>query len=173
MQTDLRHLNLKTRIGFSTQTTNPFSAMIRKFTGGQCSHVWWLYYDLDFGIDMVMDAHETGYRLVPLTMFMQRNKIIATIDPIHDVDEALLHSVQWLGSMYDFAGLIGGLWVMLGRIFRRKWKNPMRSSANVFCSEATARGLLSQKYPGFENVDPETLTPDDILKFFRSEKGPK
>jgi hypothetical protein len=163
--------NLKTRIGWSTQRYNPVSALIRSMTGAQCSHVWWIYYDLDFGIDMVMDAHETGYRLIPFTTFQKRNKIVAIIQPKHDVDDALLFSVQWLGTMYDFAGLLGAAWVQVGRFLRRQWKNPFRSKSNVYCSEAVARGLISQSYPNLTVDDPEVVTPDQLLKFYEAETG--
>lgn len=162
-------VDLSTRIGFSTQLNNPGSSFIRWVSRSKCSHVWWLYHDLDFDIEMVMEASDFGYRIIPFEVFKHKNTIISIIKPKHSVDEAVKHSVQWLGTMYDFAGLAGVGWVQLGRFFKRQWKNPFRSKGNVYCSESKTRGLIHINYPNLIFKDPEVVTPDNLLNFFENE----
>ena len=160
---------LRSRIGFST-TNHLLSRVVRFVTRSNCSHVFFVYYDQDFCLDMVMEAH-WSYRLIPLDQFTKTNKIIRIITPKHDIDLAIKSSVHWLGSLYDAKGLVGMAWVKLGRWLRHCWKNPFRSTANVYCSEAVTRGLLDQRYPGFNSMDAETVGPDDLLEFFITESA--
>jgi hypothetical protein len=116
-------------------------------------------------MDMVMDAHETGFRLVPLDLFSQKNEIIDIIDPQINLDEGIRHAARYIGIHYDFAGLFGVSWVLLGRALRCRWKNPFQSSDSVFCSESIVRALQHIGFPGSELLDPEGTTPDQLRKF--------
>lgn len=162
----LEVLMSRTRIGFST-TNNPLSRIIRRFTGSECSHVWFVYFDEDFQQDMVMEAHWT-YQLIPLKTFARKNKIVDIITPKYPIDDAVKSSVEWLGTAYDVSGLLGMSWVLLGRKLRHLWKNPFRSARNVYCSEAVTRGLLAAHYPLLNRgVDPEAVSPSDLITWFR------
>lgn len=80
-------------------------------------------------------------------------------------------ALRYVGSRYDFEGLIGMTWVMIGRWLRRKWKNPFRSAKNVFCSEAVIRAMLdSPGYGAACPLDPES-SPEDLLLYFERSEG--
>lgn len=161
-----------TRIGFSTpKRFNPFSWAIRRITGSEASHAWFTYHDRDWDLPMVLDAHETGFRLITLDAFRARNKIVAIVATKQDLDPGLRQAALWLGSRYDFAGLIGMVVVLVGRWFKRRWRNPFRSSRSVFCSESVVRVLREVKYPGAENLDPESTTPQDLMEFLLLAEG--
>ncbi len=160
------------RIGFSTQRGNPVSATIRFFTGSKTSHAWLLVVDPLFDMELVMEAHELGFRLVPFKTFRKNNRIVALIDPGHPLEPGIREAAKWLGSIYDFAGLFGMLFVMLGRVLKRKWKNPFRSARSMFCSEAVVRVLRASGYPGAERLSPENTTPQDLLDFFEKQRAP-
>lgn len=165
---------MTTRIGFSTpKTFNPVSWLVRKFTGSKASHAFFVYHDVDFDMDMVMEAHELGFRLTPFEHFKKRNKLIALVTPLHSIDVGLKTvAVRYLGSMYDYAGLFGMAVVMFGRFLKRKWQNPFKGSQYVYCSESVILAMLAS--PGYEILGIDTETdPQDLLNYFITEEGYK
>jgi len=161
-----------TRVGFSTPNWfNPVSWLVRTVTGSKASHAFFVYHDNDFDLDMVMEAHELGFRLTPLKHFQKWNKIVKLVAPKHSIDVGLKHIARrYLGSEYDFAGLFGMTWVMIGRFLKRKWKNPWRGSRNVFCSESVI--LAMKMSPGYETVDlVADSSPQDLYDWFEKSGG--
>lgn len=160
------------RVGFSTpKSFNPLSWLVRKFTNSRASHAFFVYRDLDWNMDVVLEAHELGIRLLPLDAFERANVIVKMVTPKNPIEVGLrMVAHSYLGSMYDFAGLVGMAVVMLGRFLKRKWKNPFRGSKSVYCSEAVVLALLAS--PGYETVplDPDS-SPEDLLTFFEKIEG--
>lgn len=152
------------RIGFSYAKgiMGMFSRIIMLFTGAKASHAWMLYWDVDFEMDMVMDAHETGIRIVPLTKFMQKNNVIEIYTPSISIDSGLKAAGQWIGTPYDYEGLFGMMWVQIGRWFKRKWKNPFATTKMVFCSKWCLLTMQAAKYPGSISFDPDGTNPWDL-----------
>lgn len=158
---------MTTRIGFSTpKFFNPVSWLVRKFTRSRASHAFFVYHDVDFDMDMVMEAHELGFRLTPFEHFKRQNKLVALVVPKNNIDVGLrIVAHRYLGSMYDYAGLIGMAWVMVGRWLKRKWKNPFRGSKYVFCSEAVILAMKSS--PGYEKLALDSDSdPQGLLDWF-------
>lgn len=166
---------MTTRIGFSTpKRFNPVSWLVRKVTGSQASHAFFIYHDQDFDMDVVMEAHELGFRLIPFEQFKKKNKLIGVYVPRAPIDVGLRYVAQrYLGTMYDYGGLLGQITVQLGRWLKRKWKNPFRGSKNVFCSEAVCVAL--QQSPGFETFteDPDSVDPQTLMEYFENGLGEK
>jgi hypothetical protein len=155
------------RVGFSTRTKNIFSRAIRWLTGSKTSHTWLLFDDTFFGLPMVMEATEVGFRLLPYDNFKaEGNDIIALIEPPYALDEGVQQAARWLGERYDFTGILGSVFVLLGRWLKKKWRNPLAGSKSMFCSEAVVRVMQAAKYPGSDAFDPEATTPQDLLDFF-------
>jgi len=154
------------RVGFSNArgVLGLFSRAIRTVTGGKVSHVWLLYYDADFGCDMVMEA-STEWRLIPFAYFKQRNSVVRIFAPRIDIDHGLHVGANYLGSRYDAAGMLGNLVPIIGSWLRRKWANPFRSNRTVFCSEGVARVLLAAGYPGLVGSVHE-IRPEMLLDLF-------
>src|SRR5574343_542682 len=99
---------MNTSFGFSTPVSfNPISWLVRKFTKSRVSHVWFKYFDADFNMDMVMEAHELGFRLLPYERFKKNNKIVAVWSTKDDLGSGLRWAATWLGTAYDFSGLFG------------------------------------------------------------------
>lgn len=157
----------KTRVGFSRAkgVTGLLSRAIMFFTKAPCSHVWLLYFDEDFGCDMVMEAH-TEWRLIPYLAFKRKNHIILVYTPKQPIDHGLRLGGSLLGTRYDYAGMLGNLVVIVGEWFRRKWRNPFRSRRSVFCSEGVARAMIAAGYPGLPGSVHE-VRPEMILKLFQ------
>lgn len=159
---------MNTRVAFSTpKHFNPVSWLVRKFTGSTASHAFFIYYDVDFCSDMVMEAHEVGFRIIPLAHFEKKNEILATFTPKTSIEEGLKKvALEYLGTMYDYGGLFGGLVTMFGKWLKRKWHNPLQSSKAVFCSEAVVIALQESKYPGADGLEARDTTPQDLMNYF-------
>lgn len=154
-------------IGFSTpKKFNPVSAVVRWFTGSQASHSFFIYFDKEWKMDMVMEAHEVGFRLLPYERFKQANNVVATYTPLMDINAGTARVVkEFLGRAYDFGGLFGMAVVLFGRFLRRKWRNPWNSSHAAFCSEACALALLYSDFPQAETLHPTEMGPQDLMDF--------
>lgn len=154
-------------IGFSTpKKFNPVSAIVRWFSKSSASHAFFIYYDHEWKMDMVMEAHEVGFRLLPYERFKQKNNIVATYTPLLDINVGTARVVkEFLGRAYDFGGLFGMAIVLLGRFLRRKWRNPLNSSHAAFCSEACALALLYSDFPQAETLQPNEMGPQDLMDF--------
>lgn len=151
------------RIGFS-KPKGPalwFSQLIMWFTGAKASHVWFLYWDDDFKCNMVMEAHNE-IRILPFSAFVQKNTIIEVYEPKVPLDAGLPSVRAWLGSSYDYTGLVGMLVVEAGRLLKRRWKNPMRSAHHVFCSKLAVILMQAVKYPLTEGWDSDSTDPWNI-----------
>lgn len=162
---------MTTRIGFSTpKGFNPVSWAVRTLTGSPASHAFFIYHDRDWDCDCVLEAHELGFRLVSLEQFEKRNEIVATFNPCYPIDVGVASVArEFIGSIYDFGGLIGFVFVMVGRWFRRKLRNPLASHHALICSESIVLALQRSKYPEAETLDLEGTSPQDLLKFFTAE----
>jgi len=164
---------MTTRVGFSTpKMFNPVSWLVRMMTASRCSHTWFLYHDIDFDMEMVMEAHELGFRLIPYEHFKKHNIIVKVVIPASPIDEGLREVAQnFLGTAYNYAGLIGMAVVAIGRFLKLKWKNPLRTSKNVFCSQAVAKAMLLS--PGYAHLDldPDTEEPEDLMRFFEEHEN--
>jgi hypothetical protein len=157
-----------TLLGFSTpRSFNPVSALVRRFTNSECSHCFFLYWDDDFQCDMVLESHELGFRLITWQRFVKKNRIIALVEPAYNLDPGFLKLGEWVGSAYDFGGLVGQAFVQLGRWFKRKVRNPFRSSRSMFCSESIARCMMWAGHPDAKTFSPKETTPQDLLTFYR------
>jgi hypothetical protein len=159
-----------TLIGFSTpRHFNPVSWLVRNITKSECSHSFFVYWDDDFECDMVLEAHELGFRLIALPRFVKKNRIVALVEPAFSLDPGFLKLGSWVGSAYDFGGLIGQAVVQFGRFLQRKWRNPFHSSRAMFCSESIARCMQWAGHPDAKSFTPKETTPQDLLIFFRGQ----
>lgn len=158
-------------IGFSTpKAFNPVSWIVRKLTKSNASHTWVMYFDEDLDMYVVMEAHELGFRILPFKRFSDKNKIVAIIDPVWPIcnysdrsSDGLVFLSKFLGSGYDWLGLIGNAIVILGEWLHLRWHNPFKSKNSMFCSEANVRMLQIVKYPGAEVLIPDDISPQDLL----------
>lgn len=156
-----------THIGFSTpRHFNPISWLVRKLTGSRASHAWFLYFDADWEDDFVLEAHELGFRLVPYARFKKENVVVKVVTPKTNIEIGVRWASQWLGSAYDFSGLLGMAWVLLLRILRRRARNPLQSSHAMFCSEMCVTVLKRGGCPWVHDLDAATVSPQDLLDLF-------
>jgi hypothetical protein len=135
-----------TLIGFSTpRHFNPVSWLVRNITKSECSHSFFVYWDDDFECDMVLEAHELGFRLIALPRFVKKNRIVALVEPAFSLDPGFLKLGSWVGSAYDFGGLIGQAVVQFGRFLQRKWRNPFHSAASRLPGACSGRATRTPR----------------------------
>lgn len=158
----------KVRVGFSASDTL-ISRVIRLFSRQKFSHSFLIYEDMDFGGTYVMEAAWDGYVLRHRDEALKDATLIVILDPTHDISNILQVSGKWLGSHYDYPGLVGAALVSLGRWARVKIRNPLQDAKAVFCSESIVVGLQQIGYPGAGRLDAATTTPTDLFNFFKSE----
>jgi hypothetical protein len=155
------------KIGFSA--SNGFlSRMIRKVTSGETSHCFILFNMEGSNYDpvLVFESGNKGPAFVEFSEFIKSNRIIELIDSKVDLMEGIEAYSQCLGKDYDFAGLVGGLFVMVGRAFGKVWRNPLNTN-KLTCIELTLGILTKAKYPGIEEFSKQCETPQDLLDFLR------
>lgn len=163
---------MNVRVGFSRAKgiSGLISRVIMAFTGAKASHAWLLFYSSEMKMDVVLDAHETGFRAVPWGYFQTKNHIVELYEPKVNCDAAIPVAAEWLGTPYDYASLFGMVVVVVGRWFKRKWTNPgAAGKGKVECSESVLRGLQGAKYPAIEALDPEGVSPWDLRDFLKGD----
>ena len=158
-----------TRIAFSTSKDSWISKIIRWFSNSTVSHCFFVYYDEDWKREMVLEATEGGFRIVPYSFY--ENEVVKIFIPKYSIEEGLKQSIDWLTEGYNYWGLFGMSWVELGKWLKKKWKNPLRSSNTMFCSELIARVMMVSSYPGIEDWDIQSIDPEMLMDFFEEEKG--
>lgn len=161
------------QIGFSTHKNNILSKIIRWITKSPISHCWILYYDIQFKIEMVLESTTEGFRILPFKTYQKQNDNIVLFNPKFSLTMGLIKAGEKLGTKYDFKGLFGSIFPIIGRWFKRKWKNPFYSSKELFCSEAVTEIMKDSKYPGSDKFDPSTTNPNDLYNFFKKETEAK
>ncbi len=156
------------KIGFSTARDNPASFLIRRISGSRASHAWLLLRVDPFGQEFAFEASEFGVRLVPWSAFRRQNRIVAVFEPAVPLEPAMPRAGELLGAYYDFTGLVGMAFVMLGRWLKRKWRNPLNSAKAVWCSELVAHVLKWAGHPGVEKLAPARTSPQDLLDLLKA-----
>jgi hypothetical protein len=154
------------RIVFSTSNAW-YSRLIRKCMGSAVSHVM-LQFEV-FEEPILLHADFGGVQFTPRARFEQHNTIVAEYELLNTIPkENIAVAIAHLNERYDYVGLLGYAWVlMLQRWFpnRRPVLNPLASSHAVVCSEFVARfDYHGAVVSTFKGMDPETTTPDDLLK---------
>jgi hypothetical protein len=154
------------KVGFSTSDWF-VSRDIREVTRANVSHVFFLLEGTELG-DLVLEAAWCGWRLsTKAALTRGSTRVISTITPKQDVTKAVLQSLAWLDEKYNYEGIVGMLVVSIGRWLGKKWRNPLRNSNSLFCSEAVAYVLKLAEYPGADALDPQSVSPEDILEFLQ------
>lgn len=152
-------------IGFST-TNKIVSRLIRWLTKSTVSHSF-IVFDW-MGRKMVLEAGFSGVGIIPLNRFIaDGNEIVEIIDlPGVNLDD-LLPALDDMGEKYDFGGLLGGIFPIIGKWFKQKWHNPWNNTKALFCSELIVTWLQSIGFEPASNLVAEDVSPDRLLKFLK------
>ena len=150
-------------VGFNT-TDAWVSRAIRRFTKSPRSHAY-LRFELE-ELDVVFEAAWDGFRMAPIST---RGDTWTEIDVTSyaDTRQALDTCKRWWMTPYDYAGLFGEAWVMIGRWLGRTWRNPIASPHAMYCSEAVCYVLLAAGRPyltaALSDLKPRDTDPGELL----------
>lgn len=159
------YFSVPKRKGLMAWPASFVSWCIRKMTKSRVSHCSVAFFDETLDRIMVLEATKDGFRVVTDDAFEEKNHVLYSVQPYHSLKDGLRAAVRWLGTHYDYAGLLGMSVVLLGRALKRRWRNPFRSSRQQFCSEAVVRVLQASKYPRSETLSPDDCDPQKLLSF--------
>lgn len=152
------------KVGFSTNNTI-ISRLIRWLTKATCSHTFLL---VDFAAkQLVLEAADSGFRIIAYDQFLNSNTVTDLVEPKVNLDKAIEDAEEWLGKPYDYVGLFGFLWVLIGRALKRHWSNPLHGSKALFCSEVNTKIIQNAGWPGADKLDPTATSPYDLLLFMK------
>lgn len=151
-------------VGFSTNQ-KPLARLIRWATRSSVSHVYfrvptysitgrsWIFQASGFAVNLEGDQHFSGHANV-----VREFEVDLTEEQFTELELYMLDSVA---KPYSVAQLAGMCWVLLGRTFGAKFKNPFADGSHSYvCVELIARIL---RIPGSED-----LTPEDLLDFLEA-----
>lgn len=156
---------MKVSIGFSTSDWW-VSRAIRYVTRAEVSHTFFLLQENGPVGDLVLEAEWCGWKLsTPNALTRGTTRVVKYVVPAVDLTSAVSDSLLWLDEKYNYPGLLGMLWVCLGRILGKRWRNPLRNHNSMFCSEAAVYVLQGAGYPGAAALDPQSVDPQALLDF--------
>jgi hypothetical protein len=157
---------MKSPITLIFSTSGGFlSWLIRKIQGSDISHC--AIGTSMHGVPVVIEDTAGGVRIYPRARWEQGKKIVREYAFVPDMDSGLHAAIQRVGDKYDYVGLIGMLWVMLGRWLHQKWKNPIAKPGAAWCSEFVVRMDVDKVIPEWDGLDPETVAPRDLDRLCR------
>lgn len=156
------------KIVFAT-TKNPLSVLIRKITKSPTSHCFFAFDVVNDKHHLMLEAGFSGVEFNDYDTYKKSHVIVAeyTLATGPERKEYLNKALDYLDEKYDFAGLFGGAWVLLGRWFKKTWKNPLQSSKAMFCSEYVATVLKEAGHPKLQDLNPSEVTPKDLLELLK------
>lgn len=145
---------------------NLISRVISVVTKSPASHCAFSYWDNDFECEMILEADFLGFVIIPRDKWDLRNRTIATAEGL-DIDSGLSEVARkFLGTRYDYAGAIGTLFSIVGRLIKVRLSNPLHDARAVFCSEAAVLALQHVRFPKSDMLIAADTTPADLLRFF-------
>lgn len=154
---------MSTQVGFST-TNMIISRIVRWFTNSKCSHAF-MVIDL-YDKPWVLESGYFGIVLLPLDKFAKANKIVALV-PVDVPQINVVSAMEELGDAYDFGGLVGAMFPIVGRWFKARWNNPFNSSRAMFCSEFVVTALQHANFPGSDTLVPANTSPQNLMDFLQ------
>lgn len=156
-------------VGFSTQTKNLLSRLIRWFSKSQFSHAWVRYYHPLYEKDIVVDADAVGIIEKPYHLYVPNlDNVVELVPPEgFNAQEGIKALADTLGTQYDYASIIGRLWYYLTKKLSRQFKwmklkvfNPFANHKLDVCVENQLRFL--QAGGVLKDVNPEIESPQSV-----------
>lgn len=146
-----------------TKATGFVAWAIRLITGSVASHV---AVELDDGT--FLQADQGGVQISDRNVFLLSGErtIIAEFEPKLEINQLI--DIEWgkskIGAEYDYLGLVGDLIPMMSwRWFHEKIGDPFGSATGYWCSEFIAALDQQKKIPEFQEFNPRTVSPGQLL----------
>jgi hypothetical protein len=157
---------VQVKIGFST-SNSAISGVIRAATKAKCSHTYIVFDDIPLVGHEVYQALWDGFNMGTRAHV---GDIVCEVAVDVDPASALAICRKWLGTPYDYLGLVGEAPVQVGRMFGQRWPNELGGVHHMFCSEAATYMLQyapmgnSELKAALLKLDPRATSPQDLLE---------
>lgn len=142
------------KIGFS-QSNNWGSKLVRWFTNSQWSHCFIILDDDLEGDALVFESSPSGG--VKLNLWSKYKDQICEVYNIN-VNCSIKPLYNYLGDNYGYLQITG---FIIAKIFSLK-HNPIKK--DYVCSELALRFLIENNIEGFESLDPNSTSPEDLYE---------
>lgn len=145
---------IELRIGFST-SQSWISKVIRWFTKSKFSHAFILIDNEPMLGPCVFQSDNGGIQIITQKSFdFDHNPLQKIVVPQMDLFPAIKVCADLLREDYDYAGLLGMIWVEFWwRAFKAKVSNPLHNANEFFCSAFVVKVMQVAKWPGSETLD--------------------
>lgn len=150
-------------VGFS-RNDGIVSSVIRWITRSKVSHCWFSFKMAN--TPLLFHADFLGVCIGSKAAFALENTVVAEFEMRIDFAPVIDEMLRDLGAAYDYAGIVGHLWVLLGRVFGRQWENPLQRKDRWYCSEMVSYFL---KECGEDvKLPPASISPDCLMRFLET-----
>jgi len=165
-------------VGFSTHRPRDWkwlvSWAIRKLQRAPYSHVYVRFPSESLQRDLIYEASGTTVHFAGAESFARSSRVIKEYE-VRVSQESFVHALQWaidnLGKPYGTRELLGAGWVCVGRMFGKKFRNPLGDGARSFVCSELAAAVLGEL--GFTlGGDLDTQIPRDVDDFLATWKFP-
>lgn len=112
-----------------------------------------------------------GIQITPREKVLSNHTLVAEFEVAANLDDELVLAEKRIGEPYDTVGLFGYILVLLAKNFGLGIHNPLASKSAAVCSEFIVELDVNKEIPEFQGLDPETVTPRDLLDICSSGKS--
>jgi len=140
-------------------STSPISQAIRWLTHSRTSHA--AIGTAEHGVRVLFHCSVGGPQVTNRRLFERSDRQVAEF-VLPDFDESMLRRAELeMGLNYSYAKLLWLAFAILAwRWLRLKVRRPRSTPRSMVCSEFVCR----LGHPLFSHLDPETATPEDLLR---------
>lgn len=144
-------------------TTNSLiSKVIRFFTKSKISHTA-VCFNLN-NEKFILESLIDGVVLRPRNQALQNQNLIAEFEIIPDLNNEFQEATKRIGEPYDKLSLLGFFIMILFHIVGIKIHNPLSFMSGTVCSEFIISCDTNHEIPEFNNLNPDSITPEDLYK---------
>lgn len=160
-----------------TRSTGIVAWLIRLVAGGRASHCGIHYREQPDAPDLVIHAdYPGGVQVVTRSAFLSGGRrLLACYEALPETEAQLdlAHALSLEGEPYDVGGLAGDVVPTLARrvLGLRGVRNPLADRRRWICSEFLVTGLDPSGRVFGRGIDPETVTPRDLLRLVSRHRG--
>ena len=118
-----------------------------------------------YGVPVIVEDTVGGVRVYPRKRWIGGKRIIGEYRFVPNMEDGLRHAIGHVGDEYDYVGLLGYFWVLMGRWLNKKWRNPLAKASAAVCSEFILELDPRREFiPEWKQLVASSTMPQDLLK---------
>lgn len=145
-----------------------YGRLVRFILGYPFNHVFAVYESQDWGQWMAIEVI-SKISIMPFEISRRRYSKLRAYECSEDLTPGLLSMVDYLGTSYDWKGVMGGLVrLALWKLFRFDSLTPFHSESKLFCTEYVAELLKRNNLPKTDRWQTWRIGPETLESFLIS-----